>query len=85
MKEDEGTPIYLYDLSELRDGYTFVGWSETKGSTTAEYDPGSSYTITKDTTLYAVWKINTYNLIWKDYSETGRNCFHSVIVFQRKK
>lgn len=69
MKEDEGTPIYLYDLSELRDGYTFVGWSETKGSTTAEYDPGSSYTITKDTTLYAVWKINTYNLIWKDYSD----------------
>lgn len=69
MEGEEGTPIELYDLSELRDGYTFVGWSETKGSTTAEYAPRSPYTIVKDTILYAVWKINTYNLTLQDYSD----------------
>ena len=40
-----------------RRGYTFEGWSITKGSDKSDYKPNVSITnITKNTTLYAVWK-----------------------------
>lgn len=42
-----------------RDGYTFVGYSTDKNATTAQYVPGRSIKLTKDTTLYAVWESNS--------------------------
>lgn len=41
-----------------REGYTFKGWSTVKGGEVA-YTGGNSITISKDTTLYAVWEENT--------------------------
>lgn len=41
-----------------REGYTFQGWSTVKGGEVA-YTGGNSITISKDTTLYAVWEENT--------------------------
>lgn len=41
-----------------REGYTFKGWSTVKGGEVA-YTDGNSITISKDTTLYAVWEENT--------------------------
>ena len=38
-----------------REGYTFKGWSTVKGGEVA-YTGGDSITISKDTTLYAVWE-----------------------------
>ena len=38
-----------------REGYTFKGWSTVKGGEVA-YTGGNSITISKDTTLYAVWE-----------------------------
>ncbi|MEU8541534.1 InlB B-repeat-containing protein [Streptomyces sp. NPDC048717] len=39
-----------------RAGYTFLGWSTDPAATTAQYQPGDTFTITGDTTLYAVWQ-----------------------------
>lgn len=39
-----------------KDGYTFLGWSVSPSADTAGYQPGSSITISQDTTLYAVWQ-----------------------------
>ncbi len=36
-------------------GYTFGGWATSSTATTAAYTAGSTFTITADTTLYAVW------------------------------
>ena len=47
-----------------REGYNFLGWSETKNSTTVQYQPGDTYTKNADTTLYAVWKIKTYTITY---------------------
>lgn len=48
--------------SELgRTGYTFSGWSTTSEGP-VEYTAGSSITLTKDTTLFAVWTEGTYTL-----------------------
>lgn len=45
-----------------RTGYSFLGWSTSSNATTATYSGGSSITISANTTLYAVWKINSYTL-----------------------
>ena len=44
-------------------GYTFKGWSTTKGSSTAQYQPNQKYQIKeKITDLYAVWEIIDYKI-----------------------
>ncbi len=39
-----------------RFGYNFLGWSESATAATPTYLPEDTFTITGDTTLYAVWK-----------------------------
>ncbi len=45
-----------------RTGYEFIGWNTNKNATTAQYNPGGSYTYNGNTTLYAVWKGITYTV-----------------------
>ena len=53
-----GDDVLLMGSPEDKDGYTFEGWSETSGATTAQYKGGEVFKITKNTVLYAVWKEN---------------------------
>ncbi|MBQ7201790.1 InlB B-repeat-containing protein [Candidatus Saccharibacteria bacterium] len=54
---------YTFTLSNVipyKPGYSFVGWSETPNSPTAEYTGGDSYTTSNQTNiLYAVWLEDT--------------------------
>ena len=59
----------LYNISSTisgtiptRTGYTFLGWSKSATATTASYYSGDNITITSDTTLYAVWKADSFLL-----------------------
>lgn len=56
-----------------RTGYTFLGWSTSSTATSASYAGGSSITVTTagTTTLYAVWKINTYTISYNANGGTG--------------
>ena len=48
-------------------GYTFLGWADSESATAAQYTEGSKITkyITDGaTTVYAVWKANTYTIIY---------------------
>lgn len=57
-----------------RTGYTFKGWAKTASATSADYQPGGSITISANTTLYAVWQINTYTVTYnKGANGTGAN------------
>lgn len=49
-----------------RSGYSFAGWSTTSSANTVNYNPGSSISINKNTTLYAVWSKNpnTYTITY---------------------
>lgn len=49
-----GTSITLPTLT--RTDYTFKGWDESSTSETASLNGGASYTVTKNVTLYAIWK-----------------------------
>lgn len=45
-----------------RSGYTFLGWSENSGATTASYQPGGTISVSYggSKTLYAVWEQTKY-------------------------
>ena len=54
-----------------REGYNFLGWAETASATTAQYQPGGTFTKNADTTLYAVWKIKTYTITYNANGGSG--------------
>lgn len=45
----------MTDATPTRTGYTFAGWATSATATTAQYQPGATFTISKNTDLYAVW------------------------------
>ena len=69
-----GTDIILSSKILTRTGYTFLGWAESSTATTAEFDSGSTISSTKwstNKTLYAVWKANTYTIVFDGNGHTG--------------
>lgn len=51
-----GTTLTLTNSTPTRDGYLFQGWGTYSSDTSANYQPGGSYTSNSATTLYAIWK-----------------------------
>lgn len=58
MTKGQSATFTVSSTVPTREGYTFKGWSTVKGGEVA-YTGGNSITISKDTTLYAVWEENT--------------------------
>ena len=52
-------PILLTPEIPERDGYTFIGWSESATATMPDYLAGALYTADNSVTLYAVWEADT--------------------------
>lgn len=52
----EGIAAVLSENAFSRADYKFLGWSTDKNATEADYVDKSEITVTKDTTLYAVWE-----------------------------
>ncbi len=52
--------------SLTKSGYTFSGWATSASATTATYTADSTFSITANTTLYAIWTIasTTYNVTY---------------------
>lgn len=63
--------IVLSSTKPTRSGYTFQGWGTSSTDTTADYQPGASYTGNATATLYAVWKANTYTVKYNANGGTG--------------
>lgn len=70
------SPYYTFTVSSTvptRTGYTFLGWSTSSSATSASYVGGNSFTVTSSgtTTLYAVWKVNTYTVSYNANGGSG--------------
>lgn len=68
------TPSMTFTISNTRPtrtGYDFMGWSTSDSATTASYQPGGSITISANTTLYAVWKAQTYTVSYNANGGSG--------------
>lgn len=50
----KGYPVIVAENSFTREGYAFVGWSDTPNGE-ATVQPWSTFTITENKTLYAIW------------------------------
>ncbi len=48
--------ITLSGVKPVRDGYKFLGWAQSRGAASAQYQPGASYSLSSDIILYAVWQ-----------------------------
>ena len=62
-----GQTMKISNITPVRSGYTFQGWSTSSTATTTSYLPGNSYTNTTNVsiTLYAVWKVgSSYSVIY---------------------
>ena len=59
-----GLAATLTETIPVKDGFTFLGWSESDTATAASYLPGATFSkeIDGNITLYAVWKANTYTV-----------------------
>lgn len=51
-----GETTYIPYTKPTRSGYTFLGWSTSRYATSADYQPGSTYTPYGNMTFYAVWE-----------------------------
>lgn len=50
--------LTLSTSKPTRAGYTFRGWATSSGASSAQYQPGGSYSSNANLTLYAVWERN---------------------------
>ena len=66
-----GEALTLSSTRPTRTGYTFQGWGTSTTDTTADYQPGASYTANAGITLYAIWKANTYTVTYNANGGTG--------------
>ena len=69
--------LTLSSTKPTRTGYTFKGWATSKTATTANYQPGGSYTANAATTLYAVWQQNCLTVNY--YSNYATSSFSGAL------
>ena len=67
----ENITLTLASTNPAREGYTFRGWATTPTATTADYQPGGSYTANAAVTLYAVWEKDSYTVSYDANGGTG--------------
>lgn len=72
-------------------GYTLMGWATSSSSTTTSYSPGSSYTYSGGTSLYAVWQEGAANGSYSSsrpvyfYDGTNTNSATQTVSYQVKR
>ena len=63
--------LKLSTTKPTRTGHSFLGWSTSSTATSATYAAGANYTANSGATLYAVWKANTYTVIYNANGGSG--------------
>lgn len=65
-----GEVITLSSTRPTRYGYIFQGWAKSPTGA-VEYQPGSAYGLDANTTLYAIWKAETYTITFNANGGSG--------------
>lgn len=63
--------LSLSATKPTRTGYTFQGWGTSAGATTVAYNPSATYTGNAALNLYAIWKIDQYDVVFNANGGTG--------------
>lgn len=68
LYEKDSTVTILGNTGNLsKKGYTFIGWNTNSDGKGIFYKSGDTFGIYCDTTLYAVWQINSYKVRFEDW------------------
>lgn len=73
----KGQALVLSTDEPTRDGFFFEGWATDPKATQPEYQPGDTFNIDADTTLYAIWeeklwlKSDEYQIVNAELQVTG--------------
>lgn len=73
-----GVTLTLSSTKPTRVGYEFLGWATSPTATSATYSAGGSYTNNGTATLYAVWKVLSYDITFFN-SKDGINLQEPVV------
>jgi len=57
--------------SIARTGYTFAHWNTASDGSGTSYNPSDTFSITANTTLYAIWTINNYSVSYDGNGSDG--------------
>lgn len=71
IKRHWGEIVYIPTTVPYKSGYTFKGWTKSKGSATVDYKPGDPIGDDFDVTLYAVWSQNVVKTWSITYNANG--------------
>lgn len=63
--------LTLSSTKPTRTGYSFQGWGTSASDTSVDYAAGAKYTANSGTTLYAIWKANTYTVSYNANGGSG--------------
>jgi|GEM_PF-5699774 len=77
----QSTALTLSSTKPSRAGYTFLGWAESSTATTAQYQPGGSFTKDANTTLYAVWQLRETEFTGSERVTSGAGDAYSVAIY----
>ncbi|MBQ0109197.1 MAG: InlB B-repeat-containing protein, partial [Clostridiales bacterium] len=67
----QGHSLKITAIVPTRTNYEFLGWATNENATSATYHSGDSIILAADTTLYAVWKGNTYTVSYNANGGSG--------------
>ena len=56
--------LNVTNVIPVRKGYTFTGWNSAADGSGTSYTAGQKLTVSKNTTLYAVWSQGSFALIY---------------------
>ena len=65
-----GVNLTLSTTRPTRTGYTFSKWNTKSDGSGTSYNPGASYTSNAAVTLYAIWTLNTYVVMYDGNGES---------------
>lgn len=74
-----GTSATISSTTPTRAGYVFVGWNTDPSATRHTYSAGSTYTISSNIALYAVWSANGYTVSYDANGGTGAPASQSKV------
>lgn len=66
-----GTILTLSTVRPTRTGYSFLGWGTSASDTTVDYSPGDPWGSDTSATLYAIWRADTYQVLYNANGGSG--------------
>lgn len=71
QEKEHGKPITLSTAVPIRTGFEFKGWGISSMDSTPIYQPGGTYSLDENITLYAIWDAITYEIKYDLNGGTG--------------